>query len=92
MKALGSVVEVFWEVAWGQGMVVVIRRVFRNFALLSAVVVAVVILRRYPQDYQQFRTSHLVAVREETLAGLWKAVEVVSPGGCLPLVVLVVIW
>lgn len=89
VTALGWVVEVSWEVAWGLGMVVEIRPVFRNFPLLSAAVVVVVILRRYPQDYRQFRTSHLVAVREETLVELWKAVEVASQGVCL---VLVVIW
>ena len=73
-------------------MTVVIRPVFRNFPLLSAALVVAVILRKYPQDYQQFRTSHLVAVREGVLAELWKGVEVVSQGVRLPLVVVVEIW
>ena len=71
---------------------VVIRPVLRNFPLLSAALVAAVTLRKYPQDYQQFRTSHLVAVREGGLAELWKDVEVASQGVRLPLVVVVEIW
>ena len=73
-------------------MTVVIRPVFRNFPLLSAALVVAVILRKYPQDYQQFRTSHLVAVQEGVLGELWKDVEVVSQGVRLPLVVVVEIW
>lgn len=73
-------------------MMVVILPVFRNFPLLSVALVVVVILMKYPQDYQQFRTTHLVAVREGVLTELWKDVEVVSQGVCLPLVVVVVIW
>lgn len=61
--AVGSVVEVFWEVEWGLGMVVVIHPVFHNFPLLSGALAVAVILTRYPRDYQQFRRSHLVAVR-----------------------------
>ena len=60
-------------------MMEVIRPVFRNFPLPSAALVVVVaILRKYPLDYQQFRTCHLVAVQGGTLAELWKDVEVVS--------------
>lgn len=72
-------------------MMVVILPVFRNFALLSAALVVVAILTKNPQDYQQFRTIHLVAVREWVLAEFQKDVEVVSQGVCL-LVVVVVIW
>lgn len=46
VTALGSVVEVFWEVARGLVLVVAIRPIFRNFPLLSAALVVVVILRR----------------------------------------------
>lgn len=62
---LGSVVEVFWEVEWGLGMVTVavIHPVFHNFPLLSAVLAVAATLARYPRDYQQFRRGHLVAVR-----------------------------
>ena len=51
-------------------MMVVILLVFRNCPPLSAALVVVVILTKYPQDCQQFRTCHLVAVRERMLAEL----------------------
>lgn len=59
-----SVVEEFWEVAWGVRMGLGIHPVFRNFPLLSAALVVAVLLKRYHQDYQRFRTIDLVALRE----------------------------